>query len=266
MNHIDINCDLGEGFGVYRAAPDERIFPLISSANIACGFHAGDPQVMRQSVQLALQHAVAIGAHPGTLDLAGFGRRPVELSVVELENLLVYQVGALQAFCRLEETCIHHVKLHGWLYNAAAKDKRMAAVVAKTLKALDPSWCLYGLANSKLTKAAKEAGLLCVEEAFIDRTYQPDGTLTSRGEAVSLIMDAEVAAQQCLDLVLKRRVRTAAGVEIRVAAETLCIHGDNPAVLEILSRVHECLSQNRVEIRTWSQGTGASRVALKEPV
>ena len=138
MGFVDINCDLGEGFGIYRTAPDEQIFPLISSANIACGFHAGDPQTMRRSVELALKHGVAIGAHPGTPDLAGFGRRALELSDADVENSLFYQLGALEGVCRSTGAQISHVKPHGWLYNAAAKDLRLASIIARTVQRMNP--------------------------------------------------------------------------------------------------------------------------------
>ena len=254
MHSIDINCDLGEGFGVYQVAPEAEILPLISSANIACGFHAGDPQVMRRSVELAVKHRVAIGAHPGTPDLAGFGRRAMELSRGDLENLLIYQIGALEAICRVAGTHIGHVKPHGWLYNAAARDARMADTIAQTLKTMDPSWVLYGLAGSELIRAAQRAGIQCAQEAFVDRTYQPDGSLTGRNVAGSLITDPVLAAQQCLDLVVKGRVKTAIGAEVQVAADTLCLHGDNPAVLSILVQVHDRLLQNHWEIRALKAG------------
>ncbi|MCI0422705.1 MAG: LamB/YcsF family protein [Acidobacteria bacterium] len=248
MRSVDINCDLGEGFGVYQAAPDEKIFPLISSANIACGFHAGDPQTMRHCVELAIRHRVGIGAHPGTPDLAGFGRRALELSEAELENALIYQVGALEAFCRAAGTQIRHVKPHGWLYNAAARDKRLAAVIANTLKTLNSSWRLFGLAGSESISAAKALGMPYAAEAFIDRSYEADGSLSNRSVVGSVITNPEVAAQQCLDIVLKSSVRTVSGAKVRVSADTLCIHGDNPSVLQILASVRERLAASRVDV------------------
>jgi UPF0271 protein len=249
MRTIDINCDLGEGFGAYRAAPDEEIYPLISSANIACGFHAGDPRTMRASVALAVRHRVAVGAHPGTADLAGFGRRAMELSTEELENLILYQVGALEAFCRAAGTRIAHVKPHGWLYNAAAGDSRMAEAIARSVKSLNPSCRLYGLSGSELIRAARGLGLPYAEEAFIDRSYESDGALSSRSLPGSLITDPELAARQCLDLVLDGTVRARTGDEIHLAADTLCVHGDNPAALEILRQVRRALSEHDVTIR-----------------
>src|SRR5262245_15241847 len=224
---IDINCDLGEGFGVYRAAPDEQIFPLITSANIACGFHAGDPQTMRRCVDLALRNGVSVGVHPGTPDLPGFGRRAMELSDTELENALCYQAGALEGICRSVGAQIRHVKPHGWLYNAAAKDSRLALVIARTVQKLNPAWRLYGLAGSESILAAQAIGLPHASEAFIDRTYEADGSLTPRSVAGSVITNPELVARQCLDIVVKRSVRTVSGTEIWIAADTLCVHGDN---------------------------------------
>ena len=249
MRSVDINCDLGEGFGVYRAAPDEQIFPLITSANVACGFHAGDPQTMRHCVELAVRHGVSIGAHPGTPDLAGFGRRAMGLSDAEFENALIYQVGALEGMCRAIGTQTHHVKPHGWLYNAAAKDGRLAAVIARTIKKLNPDMTLFGLAGSQSLIAARAIGLPHASEAFIDRTYEADGSLTDRSVEGAVITNPESAAQQCLDIVLKSTVTTRSGAQIRIVAETLCVHGDNANVLEILKCVRGRLAAHNIQAR-----------------
>jgi len=249
MRSVDINCDLGEGFGVYRAAPDEQIFPLISSANIACGFHAGDPQTMRRCVELAVSHQVSVGAHPGTPDLAGFGRRAMELSDAELENALIYQVGGIEAMCRAVGTQMRHVKPHGWLYNASAKDGRLAAVIARAIQKLNPDLRLFGLAGSESIRAAQAIGLPHASEAFIDRTYELNGSLSPRSSAGSTITNPESAAQQCLDIVLNATVKSRSGSVARMAAETLCVHGDNPSVLQILQCVRERLAEHQIEIR-----------------
>ena len=249
MRSVDINCDLGEGFGIYRAAPDEQIFPLISSANIACGFHAGDPQTMRRCVELAVRHGVSVGAHPGTPDLAGFGRRPMELSDSEFENALIYQVGALEGMCRAIGTQVRHVKPHGWLYNTAAKDGRLAAVIARTIQKLNPNLRLFGLAGSQSVLAAQAIGLTHASEAFIDRTYESNGSLSDRSVAGSVITNPESAAQQCLDIVLKSTVKTASGAELRIEAETLCVHGDNVNVLQILECVRGRLAAHNIQVR-----------------
>jgi len=249
MRSVDINCDLGEGFGIYRAAPDEQIFPLITSANIACGFHAGDPQTMRRCVELAVIHGVNVGAHPGTPDLTGFGRRAMQLSDAELENTLIYQVGALEGVCRMVGTQARHVKPHGWLYNAAAKDGRLAGVIARTIKKLNPNLKLFGLAGSQSIIAAQAIGLSHASEAFIDRTYEADGSLSDRSLEGAVITKPESAAQQCLDIVLKSSVTTPSGAEIRIVAETLCVHGDNANVLEILECVRGRLAMHNIQVR-----------------
>jgi 5-oxoprolinase (ATP-hydrolysing) subunit A len=249
MRSVDLNCDLGEGFGVYRAAPDEQIFPLISSANIACGFHAGDPQTMRRCVELAVRHGVSVGAHPGTPDLAGFGRRAMELSDAELENALIYQVGALEGMCRAVGTQVRHVKPHGWLYNVAAKDGRLAGVIARTIQKLNPDLRLFGLAGSQSIFAAQAIGLPHASEAFVDRTYEADGSLSPRSFEGSLITNPESAAQQCLDIVTKSTVRTPSGAEVRIVAETLCVHGDNTNVLQILECVRSRLVSNNIAVK-----------------
>jgi 5-oxoprolinase (ATP-hydrolysing) subunit A len=248
MKAIDLNCDLGEGIGIAKFGGDAAIFPLISSANIACGFHAGDPQVMRDSVSLALRHGVSIGAHPGTHDFEGFGRRAMNLTKVELENLLLYQIGALDAFARSAGGQIRHIKPHGWVYNEAAINANFAQVIARTVKSLNPEWILFGAAGSQLIAAAKAARLSFAEEIFADRTYQGDGSLTSRSQPGSLITDPVQATRQCLDIVLKGKLRTASGAEISLHADTICIHGDNPAVLPILNCLREELSRNGFQI------------------
>jgi len=255
MRSVDINCDLGEGFGVYRAAPDEQIFPLISSANVACGFHAGDPQTMRRCVELAVRHGVSVGAHPGTPDLAGFGRRAMELSDAEFENTLIYQVGALEGMCRAVGTQTRHVKPHGWLYNAAAKDGRLAAVIARTIQKLNPDLRLFGLAGSQSIFTAQAIGLPHASEAFIDRTYEGDGSLSNRSVAGSVITNPESAAQQCLNIVLKSTVKTPSGDEVRIVAETLCVHGDNANVLAILECVRGRLAAHNIQVRALGSRT-----------
>ena len=248
MKSIDLNCDLGEGFGIYQAGVDEAIFPLISSANIACGFHAGDPQVMRRSVSLTLQHGVSIGAHPGTPDLQGFGRRAMDLSLHEIENLLIYQVGALDGFARAAGGRIRHIKPHGWLYNEAAKNPDLSKTIVNTIRTMNPDWILFGATGSYLIAAAKEAGLPFAEEAFADRTYQRDASLSPRSQSGSLITDPDQAAQQCLDIVLRGKVKTTNGAEVPLRADTMCVHGDNPSVLSILNCIREELKRHSVSV------------------
>ncbi len=248
MKTIDLNCDLGEGVGIGEDNGDAAIFPLISSANIACGFHAGNAQIMRRSVLLAKRYNVAIGAHPGTHDLQGFGRRAMDLSAEDVENLLLYQIGALDAFARAVGDKIRHIKPHGWLYNEASRNVTIAETIAGTVKGLNPQIILFGAAGSHLIAAAKKAQLPYAEEVFADRTYQNDGSLTPRSQPGSLISDPDQAALQCLDIVLKGKLKTAGGAEISLHADTICVHGDNPSVLSILKHVREELSRNGFQI------------------
>ena len=248
MQCIDINCDLGESFGIYKLGQDERIYPLITSANIACGFHAGDPQVMQASVALAVQHHVAIGAHPGTPDLSGFGRRGMELSQEEFKNAVIYQIGALEAFARAHHTHLSHVKPHGWLYNTAARDFDLALTIIQAIKAVSPQLVLFGLAGSQMIQAAKQVGLPHAQEAFMDRTYQSDGTLTSRSSEKALISDPKKAAQQALSIVLDGRVRAVDGTYVEIRTDTLCVHGDNPNAVSVLTEVRNKLLENGVRI------------------
>jgi len=248
MRRIDINCDLGESFGIYRLGQDEKIYPLITSANIACGFHAGDPQVMRTSVALALRHHVAIGAHPGTPDLLGFGRRGMELSREELETTLIYQIGALAAFAKVHGSQLSHVKPHGWLYNAAARDAEIARTIAEAVKSVSSQLVLFGLAGSQMIRAARDVDLPFAQEAFIDRAYEADGTLLKRSSAEALITDPEKAARQALSIVLEGKAEAADGTQVEIEADTLCVHGDNPNAISVLNEVRNSLLKNAVKI------------------
>ena len=183
----------------------------------------------------------------------------MELSEAELENALIYQVGALEGMCRSVGTQIRHVKPHGWLYNAAAKDSRWAAVIASTVQKLNPAWRLFGFAGSESIRAAQAISLPSASEAFIDRTYESDGSLSHRSAAGSVITNPEIAAQQCLDIVLKSCVRTVSGAEARIMAETVCVHGDNPNVLQILEWVRARLAAHNIEVRSLGQSSGISR-------
>lgn len=227
-NEIDLNCDLGESFGAYRLGNEEEILPCITSANIACGFHAGDPGVMRRTVRLALDHGTAIGAHPGLPDLIGFGRRNMDISPEEAYDLTVYQIGALDAFVRSEGGVLRHVKPHGALYNMAARDAALSEGIARAIFHVNPALVLFGLSGSELIRAGREAGLRTASEVFADRTYQADGTLTPRSRPDALIKDEDQAIIQVLRMIREGRVRTIDGSEAEITADTVCIHGDGP--------------------------------------
>ncbi|MFD1888110.1 LamB/YcsF family protein [Paenibacillus wenxiniae] len=241
MISIDINCDMGEGFGIYELGHDEELLAEVTSANIACGFHAGDPSVMRKTVQSALRHGVAIGAHPGFADLAGFGRRKLQLSPAEVQDLITYQIGALQAFVQQEGGILHHVKPHGALYNMAAVSAPLAEAIAGAIADLDRSLILYGLSGSELVRAGHAAGLKVASEVFADRTYQADGTLTPRTRADALLHDASQAAAQIIHLLNTGTVRATDGTIVTIEADTVCIHGDGVHAVDFARELKRCL-------------------------
>lgn len=245
---IDLNCDLGESFGAYTIGNDAAILPYVTSVNIACGYHAGDPLVMQQTVKLALQHQVAIGAHPGLPDLVGFGRREMAVSAAEVYAMVVYQVGALQAFAKAEGATLHHVKPHGALYNMAAVTPDLAMAIAEAVYKAAPDAILYGLANSELPKAGDKLGLRTANEVFADRTYQPNGTLTPRSLPNALISDHTKAVQQVLKMVLEGKVASLQGPEISIKADTVCLHGDGPHALEFARQLNQALKKESINL------------------
>lgn len=247
---VDLNCDLGESFGAYRMGSDEQILPFVTSANIACGFHAGDPGVMRKTMQLCLQYNVAIGAHPGLPDLAGFGRRNMAVSAEEVYDMVVYQMGALQAFVQAEGGTLHHVKPHGALYNMAATDTKLAEAIAEAVYKVNPEALLYGLAGSELINAANRLSLGAANEVFADRTYQQDGTLTSRRLPDALISDPDKAASQVLRMVQEGKVQSQQGADVGIQADTICIHGDGPHALAFARHIRDTLQREGIALAT----------------
>ncbi|KOY17677.1 LamB/YcsF family protein [Paenibacillus xylanivorans] len=248
MSAVDINCDLGESYGVYRMESDEAILPLITSANIACGFHAGDPATMRQTVQQALGHQVTIGAHPGLPDLQGFGRRRMDITAREAYDMVVYQIGALDAFVRSCGGRMHHVKPHGALYNMAAEDDRLAEGIAEAIYKVQPDLYLYGLAGSSMIQAADRIGLRSVSEVFVDRTYASDGTLTPRSQAGAVIQQTEQALAQVLRMVKDGIVVSTEGTLVSIKAETICIHGDGAYALAFAQEIRTLLESEGVKL------------------
>ncbi|EJL28487.1 LamB/YcsF family protein [Brevibacillus sp. BC25] len=242
MKIVDLNCDMGESFGAYQLGNDQEILSSITSANVACGFHAGDPATMRKTVQMALEAGVAIGAHPGFADLVGFGRRNMEISPEEAYDLVVYQIGALQAFVRAEGGVMHHVKPHGALYNMAATRSALAESIALAIYKVNPELVLYGLAGSELTRAGEKIGLATAHEVFADRTYQQDGTLTPRSQPNAMITDQQQSLQQVIRMVSEGLVLTQQGVDIPIQADSICIHGDGAHALEFAQSIRAALS------------------------
>jgi UPF0271 protein len=234
---IDINCDMGESFGIYSIGNDAAIMPYITSANIACGLHAGDPAHIDRAVQQAKQYGVHIGAHPGYPDLQGFGRRPMDMEPDELEAFIIYQVAALAGFCKANSVELTHVKPHGALYNQSARDQALAATVAKAISRFSHNLVLVGLAGSLSIDAGVEAGLKVAAEAFVDRTYNPDGSLRSRRLPGALITNLEDALKQALNLVNKGVLIVRQGISSEVKVDTLCLHGDNPSAVDIAKTV-----------------------------
>lgn len=226
MRSIDLNSDLGESFGAWTMGQDAAVLACISSANVACGFHAGDPATMQRTVAAALRQGVAIGAHPALADLQGFGRREMQISAREVRDLVLYQIGALAAFVQAAGSRMHHVKPHGALYNMAARDGELADAIADAVHAFDDRLLLVGLAGSELPRAGLRAGLHVVHEAFADRRYCPDGSLVPRREAGAVIEDVEAAVAQAIAIARDGRVIADDGSALTIVADTICVHGD----------------------------------------
>ncbi|OON69457.1 LamB/YcsF family protein [Hymenobacter sp. CRA2] len=246
---VDLNCDMGESFGAYNLGHDKAILPYVTSANIACGYHAGDPAVMKRTVRLALQHGVAIGAHPGLPDLVGFGRRDMAVSPEEAYDMVVYQLGALLGFVRAEGGTLHHVKPHGALYNMAAVNPQLAEAITEAVYRVQPEACLYGLAGSALITAGQKLGLRTAHEVFADRTYLPDGTLTPRRQPGALIADAATAIAQVVRMIREGRVRAQSGEDVAIQADTVCIHGDGPHALAFAQQIRQTLRQEGIAVQ-----------------
>lgn len=236
---IDLNCDLGEAFGNYSFGGDKDIIPLITSANIACGFHAGDENVMNETIQLAKENNVGIGAHPGLPDLQGFGRRKMDIKPKEIYNLVVYQLGALNGFCKTHGTRINHVKPHGALYNMGAKNKEIAQAIAQAVYDFDKSLVLVGLSNTLLISEAETLGLRTASEVFADRRYEDDGQLVSRQESDATITNTDEALQQVLKMVTENKVVSKNGKEIDLQADTICVHGDGAHALDFVTQIRK---------------------------
>ena len=249
MRTIDINCDIGESFGVYRLGEDEALMPLVTSANIACGFHAGDPAVMQATVRLAVKCGVSIGAHPGYPDLQGFGRREMSLPLEEMEALVLYQVSALAGFARAEGAEVTHIKPHGALYNQAGKDAALAEVIACAARRFSREVILVGLAGSALIDAGLEAGLGVAREAFPDRAYEPDGSLRRRDLHGAVIEDPVEAAGNGLHLAREGVSITRGGNTETVAVDTLCIHGDTPGAAKRAGLLRRALEDGGFDLQ-----------------
>ena len=253
MPRVDLNCDMGESFGAYRIGADDAVLPHVTSANIACGFHGGDPTVMHETVAAARARGVAIGAHPGLPDLAGFGRRTMDVTADEVYDLVVYQVGALLGFVRAAGATLNHVKPHGALYNMAATRPPLADAIARAVRDVDAQLVLYGLAGSALVAAAERAGLPAASEAFADRHYLADGTLVPRRRADALVDDADAAVVRAVRMVCEGRVRTVDGTDLTLRADTLCLHGDGAHAAALARRLRAGLEEAGVTVAALSR-------------
>jgi UPF0271 protein len=245
---IDLNSDVGESFGSWTMGHDQLLMPSLTSANVACGFHAADPGVMRQTVRLARDHGVAVGAHPGFPDLGGFGRREMRCSPQEVEDFVIYQVGALAAIARAEGVRLQHVKAHGALYNMACRDAALAGAIARATAAVDPSLMLFGLPGSALLEAGRAHGLRVAAEGFADRAYNADGSLVSRSLAGSVIHDEARVVARTVQMARERTVTTLKGEIIRIEIETVCVHGDTQGAAQLAAAIRRALETQGVEV------------------
>ncbi len=246
---IDLNCDAGEAFGPWPMGDDETLVPMMTSVNIACGAHAGDPVVMRRTVDLAVRHGVAIGAHPGYPDLQGFGRRAIAFTPSEVEVYMLAQIGALSAIARAAGATLRHVKAHGALYNAASEDLQLAAAVARAVRSFDPGLILVARANSLQVQAGKDAGLRVAEEAFIDRGYDAIGRLLPRAHPAAVITDSATAASRAIELVRSGNLAAADGTLLTLHPHTLCVHSDTPGAAALAEQVRTSLTGTGTRLR-----------------
>ena len=245
---VDLNCDMGESFGRWELGADEAIMPHISSANIACGAHAGDTAVMRRTVRLAVRHGVACGAHPGFADLAGFGRREIPISPTDAGDLVLYQLGALAAIAASEGARLRHVKAHGALYNMAARDRALTEAIAGAVASFDRTLIFFGLAGSAMLEAGRQAGLSVAAEGFADRSYEPDGSLTPRSLAGSVIHDVDAVVARAIRMARDGRVQARSGTDIPLRVETICVHGDTPGADRLAAALRSGLLAAGIEI------------------
>ncbi|HEY1306635.1 MAG TPA: 5-oxoprolinase subunit PxpA [Vicinamibacterales bacterium] len=246
---IDLNADVGESFGAYTLGQDADLIPLITSANVACGFHAGDPGVMRATVVLAREHGVAVGAHPGFPDLVGFGRREMRATPREVEDAVAYQIGALAGIAATEGVRLQHVKAHGALYNMAVADASLADAIARATASVDRSLILLGLPGSQLIAAGRRSGLRTAAEGFADRAYQPDGTLVSRSQPGAVIEQTATVVHRAIAMARDRVVNATDGSRLPLDIETICVHGDTPGAATLARHIREALKGVGIEVR-----------------
>jgi UPF0271 protein len=249
---IDLNCDMGESFGAYKLGLDEEVINYITSANIACGWHAGDPMVMDKTVKMAAGKGVGIGAHPGYPDLLGFGRRNMDCLPEEIKNYVVYQIGAMMGFCAVHKAKLRHVKTHGNLYLMSVENEALARAVAEAIVSVDPDLIYVALAGAKgelMTRIGREVGLKVAYEAFPDRAYTPEGTLVSRRQPGAVIKEPEKVAERALRIAKEGKVIAIDGKEIALLAQTICVHGDTPGAVNLVKQIRATMESEGIEVK-----------------
>lgn len=249
MDRVDLNCDLGESFGAYTIGCDELVIPLVSSANVACGFHASDPVVMEKTIAMAAGAGIGVGAHPGFPDLMGFGRRNMVITPAEARAYTLYQLGALSGFCRAKGIALQHVKPHGALYNMAGKDYALAWGICEAIKDFDPSLIVLALSGGELLRCARDMGLRAASEVFADRGYEEDGSLVNRKKEGAMITDENVAIERVVRMIREKTVTAVTGKDIPIEADSVCVHGDGPKALAFVEKIRAALTQQGIEIR-----------------
>lgn len=248
MYRVDLNCDLGESFGNYKIGCDNEVIPFISSANIACGFHASDPVVMDKTVKIAKDNGVSVGAHPGLPDLMGFGRRKMNITPNEAKTMIQYQIGALDAFCKAHNIKMGHVKPHGALYNMAGKDLELSLAICEGIKKVNSQLILLALSGSKMIEAAKLTGIRYASEVFADRAYNDDGSLVDRKSNGAVITNEDEAINRVIRMIKEGKVRSISGNDIKIEAQSICIHGDGIKALEFAKKIRQNLEDENIEI------------------
>lgn len=253
MYQIDLNCDLGESFGNYKIGMDEEVIPLISSANVACGYHASDPIVMQKTIAMTKKFGTAVGAHPGFPDLMGFGRRNLSISPAEAKAYTLYQLGALDAFCRTQGVKMQHVKPHGALYNMAAKDYELARGICEAIYEFDKELIVLALSGGELVRAGQDIGLRTALEFFADRAYEEDGTLVNRRKEGAVITDENEALARVVRMIKENKLTAITGKDISIKADSVCVHGDGVKALEFVKKIREKLTDEQIAIKSLAE-------------
>ena len=248
MYRVDLNSDLGESFGAYTIGCDDKVLPLVTSANVACGFHASDPVVMKKTVEMASNAGIQVGAHPGFPDLMGFGRRNMSVTPEEAKAYTLYQLGAMNGFCRAVGMTMQHVKPHGALYNMAGKDYALAAGICEAVREFDPELIVLALSGGELLRCAQDMGLRAASEVFADRAYEEDGSLVNRRKEGAMITDEDLAIERVIRMIKEQKVTAITGRDIGIKADSICVHGDGPKALAFVQKIREALKAENIEL------------------